>query len=281
MRIKQIINNNFVVVGEDTEMIVLGKGVGFSRRVGDIIEDNEITRIFYSSDLDSYNRLRELLINVPSKVVELSSNIVTYIKAEIGKEVNDVLYVTLIDHINSSITRHHQGINIKNSLLYEIQQYYPIEFELGKKALKAINKEFKISLIEDEAAFIALHIVNATMNESENVQGTQITEFIKEILSLVSRYYNITFDTESVYYYRFITHVRFLGQRIFTEYKMKSSNDHDSLINIVLEKYPVAYDCVQKIVIFLNKQYGTEIGNEEVLYLIIHVQRLVEESEKN
>lgn len=44
MKIRKILNNNLVLVqdGEENEVIVKGKGVGFNKKRGDIVEESII-----------------------------------------------------------------------------------------------------------------------------------------------------------------------------------------------------------------------------------------------
>lgn len=88
MKVKKVINNNFVIVEEENEMIVLGKGIRFKSKIGDRLNSDEIDKVFFSTELDSYHRFKELLENVSPDVVEVTINIETYIKTEIGKKVN-------------------------------------------------------------------------------------------------------------------------------------------------------------------------------------------------
>lgn len=50
-------------------------------------------------------------------------------------------------------------------MLWEIKRFYKQEYSIGTKALEIIKDDFEVSLPKDEAASIALHIVNAELNE--------------------------------------------------------------------------------------------------------------------
>lgn len=99
----------------------------------------------------------------------------------------------------------------KNALLSEIQNFYPVEYAIGKKATEMINERFSIKLSDDEAGFIALHIVNAALDTNIN-DIVSITEMIQSIVAIVKKYYNMEFDTETLDYSRFIVHMKFLGR---------------------------------------------------------------------
>lgn len=282
MKIEKILNNNFAIVSDEgREQIVMGLGIAFQKKVGDKIQDYEVDKIFRLSTSALNLRLQEVLVDVPMPVVQVSEKIITFIKLEIGKKVNDLIYVTLIDHVNSALMRSKEGISVANGLLLDIQRFYPVEYLLGLEAVQMINTSFSVSLQEDEAGFIALHIVNATMNDTDNSISMQITQLMKEILSLVRRFFRIDFDTNSLYYYRFVNHLRYFGQRMFTEDASISQEKYDELLTMIKAKYVLSYQCAVKIEQYLYEQYTTTISSEELMYLTIHIERIVDESKKN
>ena len=81
----------------------------------------------------------------------------------LGKQLRDTIYITLTDHISTAIVRCKEGLILKNALLWDIKQFYPDEFAMGIKAVGIIKEELGIEFLEDEAAFLALHIVNAQL----------------------------------------------------------------------------------------------------------------------
>lgn len=87
-----------------------------------------------------------------------------------------------------------------------------------------VKNKTGVSLPEDEAGFIALHIVNAELNE-EMPNIINITKVMQEILSIVKYHFKIEFSEESLHYYRFVTHLKFFAQRLFNGTHMESQDD--------------------------------------------------------
>ena len=54
---------------------------------------------------------------------------------------------------------------IKNELLNEIRRVHKKEYKVALWALEFLNRKLKIELPEDEAGFIALHFINASLNQ--------------------------------------------------------------------------------------------------------------------
>ncbi|WP_080848614.1 BglG family transcription antiterminator LicT [Cytobacillus gottheilii] len=274
MKIVKILNNNVVVsIKDDQEVIVMGRGIAFNKRSGDQINEKQIDKVFTSEDDDITKKFKTLISDIPMEYMELSEKIIQYAKMKLGKKLNDSIYISLTDHIHFAIERHNDNLPIKNGLLWETKHLYKEEFEIGLEALNMICDQFNVILPEDEAAFIALHIVNAQLNE-DMTNLIDMTKVIQDILTIVKYHLKIEFDENSLNYYRFITHLKFFAHRLVkgSHYKNK---DEDDLINVIKSKYPNAYQCTQKIKKFVENKYKYELTEEEMLYLTIHIQRVL------
>lgn len=273
MIIKKVINNNIVSSLDDNnnEVILMGRGIAFKKEKGEDIPDNLIEKQFYLKDNKQQNRFLELLNEIPIEVVEVTDEIIEFAKPQIEKELHEGIYITLMDHVNYAIERYLQGITVQNPLLWEIKQFYKNEFKIAQEALKMINQKMMVDLTEDEAGFIALHFVNAELNSNmEDV--TKITKFIQEILNIVRFHLKISFDEDSLDYHRFITHLKFFARRMMgNSYDVK---DDEILFNIIIERYPDAYECVKRINKHINKVYNKTLSQSEQLYLTMHIARI-------
>lgn len=279
MIIEKILNNNVVITTDENnkEIVVMGRGIAFKKRTGDHIPGDMIDKVFKLSDPHMSDKFKELIANIPLKYMELSDEIILYTKKKLGKRLNDSIYISLTDHIHTAIERDHEGVNVKNALLWDIKRFYKEEFKIGLKALDYIEEEFRIRLPEDEAGFIALHIVNAQMDQDIKIIY-EITQIMQDVTNVVKYHYGITFDEESVYYYRFITHLKYFAER-FLRNKSYEGNE-DDLLDVIKVKYKNAYNCIEKVADFIKKKYNYEITDEEKLYLTIHVERVVSKSTK-
>ncbi|WP_341472503.1 MULTISPECIES: BglG family transcription antiterminator LicT [Clostridium] len=275
IRIEKILNNNVVtsINDNDEEIIVMGRGIAFRKKVKDIIVEKNIEKIFTLSNPNMNNKFIELISSIPLEYTVISEEIIRYAKEKTGKKFNESIYISLTDHIYNAIDRHKQGIRVTNGLSWETKRLYSEEYEVGIEALEIIKKEFDITLSEDEAAFIALHFVNANLNEEMPIL-MEITKLIQEILNIVKYNFNIEFDLESLSYYRFITHLKFFAQRLFNN-KINEKDEENDLFYIIKEKYNESYKCVMKIQKFILERYKYDLSKEEMLYLIIHIQKLI------
>ena len=276
MIIDKILNNNVVVVIEDDkEKIVMGRGLAFGKKVGSEIDESLVNKVF-TLDNSVSSKYQELVSQIPMEYTQVSYQIVSYAKSELGKNLKDSIYLALTDHLYSSIKRFKEGILIHNPLLYDIQRFYQEEYCIALKSLDIIEKHLKVKLPKDEAGNIALHLVNASFDEENMQNAYEITKVMQEITNIVKYTFNVEFDKESVYYYRYVTHLKFFAQRLLSNSIYK--NCDDDLLDMIKIKYKNSYGCVEKINKFVKKEYGYTLSDEEKVYLTIHIERVVYKS---
>lgn len=277
MVIKRLINNNIVVVDRDDgkEIIVVGKGIGFKKKSGDYVESSKIEKSYHMINDEISVRFQELLQSVPMKYVLLSDKMISYIKQVYDKEVNDTLYISIIDHISSALTRYEKGIQLKNPMVWDIKKLYAQEYNIGLELLEIIKVETGIELPTDEAGFLSLHIVNAQLEAGMDTV-MDITQIIHNVLNIVKYQFNIDFDEDSLNYFRFVTHLKFFSQRLLTKQNVElESEGNEELIKLIKEKYTRAYQVTFNIENYLKQNFDYIMSDDERLYLTIHISRLV------
>ena len=208
---------------------------------------------------------------MPLEHAEISNDIIAYAESTLKLELNQSIYVTLTDHINFAIERYRKGIVFENALLWEIKRFYAQEYELGQYAVRLIGEKLKIFLPEDEAGFIALHFVNAEYGT--NIQdAVRFPNLVRDILDIVISELKISLDEKSLHYERFVTHIKFLLQRIYR--KELLPNEEEELAQMMQKKYPQEYACSRKIAAYIEETANCRLSGEEVMYMAIHIRRV-------
>lgn len=277
MIINKVLNNNVVTIISENgeEAVVMGRGLAFQKKKGDEIDESKIEKIFVLENKSINEKLLTLVNDIPAKYLEVAENIIKYAENKLGTKLNENIYLTLTDHISFAISRAEKNLEIKNAMLWDIKRLHKVEFEIGIHALKIIEENLNFELPEDEAASIAMHILNGELDQ-EMPEIVDMIKLIEEILKMVKYHFNIEFDEESINYYRFITHLKFFTQRLSSG-RYYEDNDND-LFDMIKLKYPNSYECVKRIEGFVKQKYGTQLTKEEMLYLIIHTARVVHEN---
>lgn len=268
MLISKILNNNVVISEENQEEVILmGRGLAFGRKVGQEIPDELIEKKYILSE----NR-RQLLMELPAEVMEMSDKIISFARKKLQKKLKDSAFLAMADHIHGVLLRLEDDIYLKNFLMWDIKRFFPIEFEVGQYAKQLLSAYVSKELPDDEAAFMALTLVNA---ELENGDGTarDLTMMMEEIMTIVKYSLEISLDEEDIYLERFMTHLKFFCERVLTDRGHCDLEDNE-MFDLLKCKYPLAYETTRKIAEFLKQTRNYQTSEDEQLYLTIHLSRM-------
>ena len=277
MKIEKILNNNVILTLNDSnqETVVMGRGIAFQKRVGDLVESDKIEKTFIPEGQEVMEDLANLYRDIDPDILEVATNVIKYTQGILRLKLSNHIYLTLPDHLSYAISRTKEGLDIKNPLTREIKRFYKVEYEIGRKAIELVKEELGILLPDSEAAAIALHIVNARQDDSDLGVTIRMTELVQDIINIVHFYYGQTFDEDSFQYTRFITHLQYFARRLLHQ-ERRESND-DFLYEQIQRKYRKAFQCTERINEYLKKVEHTSLTKDEQLYLAIHIQRVTTE----
>ncbi|KRQ86456.1 PtsGHI operon antiterminator [Caloramator mitchellensis] len=269
--IVKIFNNNVVLAKrENTEYILIEKGLGFGRKKGDIIENNRFEKVFIL-EKDINERFKELTKNIESEIVGVCEEVIGLVSKEF--EILDrEIHIKLVDHIAFAIKRIKENDEIENPFTTEIEALYEKDYEVAKKAVELIEKRLDIEVPEGEIGFIALHI-NAAKNRqgiSETIKCAYICNSITEILEDELK---IDINRHSIDYARFVTHIKFAVHRIKNKIPIKNE-----LKSAIKRKYKEAYNIGKLVAKFMENELGEKISEDEITYLAMHIEKLKNKS---
>ena len=275
MTIEKVLNNNTIVsIDPKTkkEVILVGCGIAFNKRVGQEVDEERIEKTFIIENKRVGNKLKKLINQIPDGIFELSHIIITHAGKELNRNLDKQVYISLSDHIAFAIKRYKKNILVKNHFLDEIRRIHKDEYKVALWAVNLINEKLNINLPEDEAAFIALHLVNAGNSESSK-ESIETTNIIKGVLNIIRYYYSVEFDEDDLNYDRLLTHLKFFAKRILNDNQHKQSDG--VLLEIAEKNYAEAFDCALKIRYYIENNYDYKVIDDEVVYLTIHIHRVI------
>lgn len=273
MIIQRIINNNVISAldEQNQEVVVMGKGIGFQKKAGQKVDKDNIEKIFHMEDEQALRKFKDLLADLPLEYVQVSNEIISYAKQYLGMELNQNVYITLTDHISFAITRFKEGMLFENVLTNEICCFYPREYSVGVHALELVRQRTKVRLPEDEAASIAIHLVNAEYDLKVR-DVSRIMAILQQIMQMVQETYEWIED-DSLARSKFVTNLKFLVHRLLFE---KPKYRQDSVMTeFVRDRYPVEYHFVEVLAQFLYKQFQCEMQEEEKVYLVLDLLKVI------
>ncbi len=275
MMIKKVLNNNVIITEnkEGREVVAMGCGLAFKKKVGDEVAAEAVDKFYTLSSHDMLEKFKTLLADISLDYLQVSNTIIDLAEKELGRKMNESIYISLTDHLHMAVQRFREGIQIRNMMLWEIRRFYPKEFAIGQKAREIIKDRFGLDLSEDEAGFIALHIIDGQMDQDQPM-ANHIMQMIQELTNMVRYTCQIEFDRDSLQYYRFITHLKFFAKRVFTGQESVAEVDEE-MAAMVEKKYAAAHRCVLKIADFVESKYHYRINEDEKFYLMIHIAKVM------
>lgn len=164
-RVTHVLNNNAVVVRSESGLSVLvGTGIGFNRKVDDLVDPAIVQQQYVAIEPDKIHYLTLLNGLAPELLAAISEGVELATKT-LG-HLHPSIYLLLTDHLAFAVERYREGQLIQNNLLPEIRAFFPNEFEAAELVLHHINTRVGVELPLDEAAFITLHLNAALSGES-------------------------------------------------------------------------------------------------------------------
>lgn len=275
MKIVRVYNNNVLsVIKDNEEVIVTGKGIGFGKRAGDNIDEARVEKTYVFKDQQK-QQLYELLNSVPAIYFKISEAISARAARELNVRISNQILISLSDHLYYAVQRNKRGEQIINLMLSEIRTIYKKEYKVGLWALRLIEANLHVRLEEDEAGYIAMHIVNAAM-DSPHKDSSQILRFVKEMQRIIESYIPQPVDHQSLDHSRLIIHLKYLAQHIFSGENRKME-DMDHLYDAFMCSHPAMRPCITEICETTAKNYHYQLKKYEVVYLMVHISKLLHE----
>ncbi len=274
LKIDRVYNNNVVQAYNDKgeEMIVMGRGLGFQKKSGDLLDSDCIEKTFVLQNDFQPVDFQEILKMVTPEELGVVNLIIHKAEEALDTTFELSLYVALGDHLHFVLERTRQGFPLQNPLSWEIRKFYPKEYQLGVEALTLVKEKLGQTLDISEASSIALHFVNAKKNNTIGQDAYAIGKIVTQILDIVRLHYGHEMDENDISYHRFVTHVQYFAQRVVSGL-VQGKNDA-FLFDQVRQNYPKAFSCTMKIKNYIHSAYEFDMSEDEQVYLTIHIQRL-------
>lgn len=215
MQIEKILNNNVVqAMDNDVEYIVMGKGLGFQKKVGETVDKEKVEKTFVLENPETVAEWTRAYVDLPDGEMQVFLNIITFAEDVLQTKFEPSFFIALADHLHYAIERSREGISLQNPLAWEVRRFYPREYEIGKQALRLIANDLEVELADDESASVALHFVNAQKDTGFHEKDQQMTQIVVGISEIVRLDFACDLEQDSFSYNRFITYLRYLAQHI-------------------------------------------------------------------
>jgi transcriptional antiterminator len=271
-KVKKVLNNNVLIGSHESfgEVVLIGKGIGFSRRPGQPIDSNLVEKLFVLKNEKEQENYIKLMPFVDNELLEAIISSIQLIKQRANSMLNEHIHVALTDHLMFAITRLKKGMEMKNPFLIETKTLYPFEYEIAHEVVNLIGQRTGIYLPEGEIGFIALHVHSAVMNRDLS-EVNQHSQLVTHLVNMIEEQLDIKIDKDSIDYMRLVRHIRFTIERVN---KGEVVEEPEKITSLLKEEYPVCYNLSWKLIKVMQQTLKKPVFNAEAVYLTMHLQRL-------
>jgi beta-glucoside operon transcriptional antiterminator len=277
--VKRVYNNNVLlsVEADSTEVVLLGKGIGFQRRPGDTVDTSLAGQRFVAEGLYRAPQLAGLLSDAPSDHIDLAQTITELGHAMLGLEPRQSLMIPVLDHLTFAVRRAQEGTQIDFPLRWEVAQLYPGEAALGRQVVTLVNDTLGVELQADEWVAFALHFVNQQWTKGDFSKTVAMTETISRVFLRLAERWGRPIDENARSAARFVTHLRYVFARAASDTQLHTSRL--DVLSAVQQAYPEAADAARDIADLIGTAINRQITQDEMTYLALHTTRLYAEME--
>ncbi|MCR5229625.1 MAG: PRD domain-containing protein [Solobacterium sp.] len=267
MKVIRCINNNVAVCLDSSgkELVAFGKGIGF-RKPPYEVPLGKLERTYYGVD----SIYLSMINDIPKKILDISDETIDYARVVLDCELSSNIIFTLADHLNFCIERYRKHMNFTLPIVRDIEQLFEKEVSVGQFALKLIRERMNVFLPREEAAYVALHLINY----EEKQKNTEPAEdaVIENVTGIIEKEYGIDISRDDFNYSRFVSHMNYLFKRGKHQELMKTDNGR--IYQDLVRDYPKTHEVSVRVSEYLEQVMNISLTDEEKLYLMLHINRL-------
>ncbi|EKQ55517.1 MULTISPECIES: PRD domain-containing protein [unclassified Clostridium] len=267
--IKALNHNGILAINMENhkEYILLGKGIGFQKKVNERIEASDNARIYLLQQETGRGLAKEIINNIEPQILEITNNIILEAEKKFQK-VDENILCPLADHIAFAVKRIKNNEQISNPLTQDIKALFPEEYEVACKGKDIIKEIEGIEINDDEIGYIALHIHSSLGNEKVS-QAMEIAMLVRSCITSIEESTGKKIDIESLSYNRLMNHIKYMAARLLKGETIKlDMNDYIS------ERFPKSFEIAEYICKKLGRELKKEVKPVEIGYLAMHIERV-------
>ena len=275
-RVSKVLNNNGVIaidMDENKEYVILGKGVGFGKKVSQRFDKPEGCTTYRLEQETERGSAKELVKGIEPEYLEIADAILTESQKVFGDSIDRGILFPLADHISFAVARIRRNEQISNPLTDDIRVMFYKEYKVASCIRELLKERLQIEMDEHEIGYLALHVHSAIVEENVS-QAMEVARAVRESISLVEHITGHTIDVMSLSYNRMMNHIRYMVARAVSGEKLKvNMNDYMSV------KFPKAFQAAKRICEEMEKRLKLPMEEIEIGYLAMHIERIMDREE--
>lgn len=278
-RVRKALNHNTLIaisMENNQEYLVIGKGIGFGKKVSERFEipENIECSVYSLHEQTERGKAMELIKGIEPVYLEIAGKVLAKSEEVFGKIDKNILF-PMADHIAFAVQRIRANEQISNPLTDDIRTLFHMEYKTAECVKDILWEMLQVEIDEHEIGYIALHIHSAI--EDENVAlSMQIAMAVRECIRMIEEETGQTIDVMSLSYNRLMNHIRYMVARSIKGEKLKlNMNDYMSV------KFPKSFWMATEVCKQLEKQLhrNSPLDEVEIGYLAMHIERVLMDKE--
>lgn len=278
-RVRKALNHNTLIaisMENNQEYLVIGKGIGFGKKVSERFEipENIECSIYSLHEQTERGKAMELIKGIEPVYLEIAGKVLAKSEEVFGKIDKRILF-PMADHIAFAVQRIRANEQISNPLTDDIRALFHMEYKTAECVKDILWEMLQVEIDEHEIGYIALHIHSAI--EDENVAlSMQIAMAVRECIRMIEEETGQTIDVMSLSYKRLMNHIRYMVARSIKGEKLElNMNDYMSV------KFPKSFWMATEVCKQLEKQLhrNSPLDEVEIGYLAMHIERVLMDKE--
>lgn len=274
-RVSKVLNNNGVIaidMDENKEYVILGKGVGFGKKVSQRFDKPEGCTTYRLEQETERGSAKELVKGIEPEYLEIADAILTESQKVFGDSIDRGILFPLADHISFAVARIRRNEQISNPLTEDIKVLFYSEFKVAETLKTILRERLQIEIDDHEVGYVALHIHSAIGDEKVSV-AMQTARAVRECIDMIEKATGKPIDALSLSYNRLMNHMKYMVARASTGEKLNlDMNEY------MLDQYPQAYKVATDICKNLEGCIGHNLDETETGYLAMHIQRVYKDA---
>lgn len=263
-------NSNVILATQDgQEMILVGKGIGFGKKKGDLIKNHPaiIEKVFHEMNSSTSLDYLSMIPKYKKEVVGVSEEIIAKAESLLGP-LSPTIHAALIDHITFAIDRIQMGLPIENPFIGEITLLYQEEYEVADLAAKLLDERVGVDIGDDGKGFIALHLYSARNNKTipEVMKDTRL---YKACIDLIIEETGGEDSKKNDMYQGFILNLK---ATLGLCHRGKTINN--PLKREVKNKMDKSYLVSKKIQLLIKEQKDITLSEDMITYIAMDIEKI-------
>ena len=276
-RVTKVLNHNTIIGVKDdtsTEYLIMGKGVGFGKKISERVEISENEAVYSLQKSTERGEAKKLATSIGPVYLEIANEILDEAERVFNTIDRSILF-PLADHIEYAVKRIKNKEQISNPLTDDIRILFYKEFKVADVIRPIIQKRLGVEMNLDEVGYVALHIHSAIQDANVS-QAMQMARAVRECVTLVEQNAGKQIDVLSLSYNRLMNHVRNMVARVMNNEELKlNMNDYMGI------KFPHAFETAKYICGQIEQLLKCKLNDAEIGYLAMHIERVTSDELEN